>query len=125
MSAWEQKRSAVSATGATSSGTLRFLSCRSSSIRSRRSPVTSCCTATTRWAARVARPRRGGYKGAQYPWESAMTGEEVTPRWVPAPAGHPDGQQQVRVWTGDIELHISSDIAYAVWQYWRVTGDDE
>jgi kojibiose phosphorylase len=32
--------------------------------------------------------------------------------------------QQVRVWTGDIEIHISSDIAYAVWQYWRVTGDD-
>ena len=43
---------------------------------------------------------------------------------MPAPAGHPDGQQQVRVWTGDIEIHISSDIAYAVWQYWRVTGDD-
>jgi kojibiose phosphorylase len=68
--------------------------------------------------------QEGGYKGAQYPWESAMTGDEVTPRWVPAPAGHPDGQQQVRVWTGDIEIHISSDIAYAVWQYWRVTGDD-
>jgi kojibiose phosphorylase len=66
----------------------------------------------------------GGYKGAQYPWESALTGEEVTPRWVPAPAGHPDGQQQVRVWTGDIELHISCDIAYTVWQYWRATGDN-
>jgi kojibiose phosphorylase len=66
----------------------------------------------------------GGYKGAQYSWESAMSGEEVTPSWVPAPAGHPDGQQQVRVWTGDIELHISSDIAYTVWQYWQATGDD-
>lgn len=65
-----------------------------------------------------------GFKGAQYPWESAMTGDEVTPRWVPAPVGHPDGQQQVRVWTGDLEIHISSDIAYAVWQYWQVTGDD-
>src|SRR5215471_3979699 len=68
--------------------------------------------------------QEGGYKGAQYPWESAMTGDEVTPRWVPGPVGHPDGQQQVRVCTGDIELHISSDIAYAVWQYWRATGDD-
>lgn len=68
--------------------------------------------------------QESGYKGAQYPWESAMTGDEVTPRWVPAPVGHADGQQQVRVWTGDIELHISSDIAYAVWQYWRATGDD-
>ena len=53
-----------------------------------------------------------------------MTGDEVTPGWVPAPAGHPDGLQQVRVWTGDIEIHISSDIAYAIWQYWRATGDD-
>ncbi|HEY7493914.1 MAG TPA: glycoside hydrolase family 65 protein [Candidatus Tectomicrobia bacterium] len=68
--------------------------------------------------------REGGYKGAQYPWESAMTGDEVTPRWVPAPAGHSDGQQQVRVWTGDLELHISCNIAYAVWQYWRATSDD-
>ena len=24
-----------------------------------------------------------------------------------------------------MEQHISADIAYAVWQYWRVTGDDE
>ena len=65
-----------------------------------------------------------GHKGAQYPWESAMTGDEVTPRWVPAPTGHPDGQQQVRIWTGDREIHISSDVAYAVWQYWRATGDE-
>ena len=27
--------------------------------------------------------------------------------------------------TGKLELHISADIAYAVWQYWRATGDDE
>jgi kojibiose phosphorylase len=30
----------------------------------------------------------------------------------------------VRIWTGDIEIHISSDVAYAIWQYWLVTGDD-
>ena len=65
-----------------------------------------------------------GHKGAQYPWESAMTGDEVTPRWVPAPTGHTDGQQQVRIWTGDRQIHISSDVAYAVWQYWRATGDE-
>jgi len=65
-----------------------------------------------------------GYQGMQYPWESAMTGNEVTPRWVPAPAGHADGQQQVRVWTGDLEIHISADIGYAVWQYWCATSDD-
>ena len=63
--------------------------------------------------------RDNGFQGAQYPWESAMTGDEVTPKTVPGPDG-----KDVRIWTGDIEIHISSDIAYAVWQYWRVTGDD-
>ncbi len=63
-----------------------------------------------------------GYHGAQYPWESAGTGEEVTPTWVPHYA---DRTKQIRIWTGDIEIHISADIAYAIWQYWRATGDDE
>jgi kojibiose phosphorylase len=62
-----------------------------------------------------------GYHGAQYPWESAGTGEEVTPTWVPHTT---DRTQQIRIWTGDIEIHISADIAYAIWQYWQATGDD-
>ena len=60
-----------------------------------------------------------GYNGAQYAWESAVTGDEVTPTWVPSF----DGKSLVRIWTGDIEIHISADIAYAVCQYWQVTGD--
>ena len=28
-------------------------------------------------------------------------------------------------WTGDIEVHITADIAYAIIQYWQVTGDDD
>ena len=35
----------------------------------------------------------------------------------------PDGRV-VTILTGEWEHHISADIAYAVWQYWRVTGDD-
>src|SRR5690349_23953069 len=31
----------------------------------------------------------------------------------------------IEILTGKMELHISADIAYAVWQYWRVTGDDD
>lgn len=62
-----------------------------------------------------------GYEGAQYPWESADTGEEVTPTWVPDPK---DRTKLIRIWTGDIEIHISSDIAYAINQYWKATGDD-
>ncbi len=61
-----------------------------------------------------------GYEGAMYAWESADTGDEVTPRWVPGPEG-----ELVRIWTGDIELHVSADVAYGVWNYWRVTGDDD
>ncbi|GAB4409970.1 MAG: hypothetical protein Kow00106_03690 [Anaerolineae bacterium] len=62
-----------------------------------------------------------GFSGAQYAWESAATGDEVTPTWVP----RPDGKEPIRIWTGDIEIHISADVAYAVMQYWRVTGDDD
>lgn len=66
--------------------------------------------------------RANGFEGAQFPWESADTGDEVTPTWVPHFA---DKTKLVRIWTGDIEIHISADIAYAAHQYWRVTGDDE
>jgi trehalose/maltose hydrolase-like predicted phosphorylase len=30
----------------------------------------------------------------------------------------------IDILTGKMELHISADIAYAAWQYWRATGDD-
>jgi kojibiose phosphorylase len=69
-----------------------------------------------------AKARANGYEGAQFPWESADTGEEVTPTWVPHFA---DRTKLVRIWTGDIEIHISADIAYAAHQYWRATGDNE
>ena len=62
-----------------------------------------------------------GFEGAQFPWESASSGDEVTPTWVPHFA---DRTQLVRIWTGDIEIHISADIAYAAIQYWQATGDD-
>ena len=62
-----------------------------------------------------------GYDGAQFPWESAADGTEVTPTWVPHFA---DPTQLIRIWTGDIEIHITADVAYGVMQYWHVTGDD-
>ncbi|QDI83264.1 glycoside hydrolase family 65 protein [Methylorubrum populi] len=61
-----------------------------------------------------------GCRGALYPWESADTGEETTPETVLGPAGQP-----VEILTGKMEQHISADIAYAIWQYWRATGDDD
>lgn len=66
--------------------------------------------------------QHAGYEGAMYVWESADSGDEVTPRWVPD--AH-DPKSLVRIWCGDIELHISADVAYAAWQYWQATGDDD
>jgi trehalose/maltose hydrolase-like predicted phosphorylase len=60
-----------------------------------------------------------GYEGALFAWESADTGDETTPRVVPGPDG-----ELVRIWTGDIQHHISADVAYATMRYWQITGDD-
>ena len=64
--------------------------------------------------------KEAGYEGAMFAWESASTGDEVTPRWVSGPDG-----KLVRIWCGDIELHITTDVAYAVWHYWQATSDDD
>ncbi|WP_353933094.1 beta-phosphoglucomutase [Okeanomitos corallinicola TIOX110] len=63
-----------------------------------------------------------GYQGAMYAWESAVTGDEVTPRWSLLNDYY---AEDVRIWCRDREIHISSVIPYAIWYYWRVTGDDE
>ncbi|MCL4765455.1 MAG: glycoside hydrolase family 65 protein [Hyphomicrobiaceae bacterium] len=69
-------------------------------------------------AARADAARRG-YRGALYAWESADTGEDMTPPFAIAPDG-----EVVRILTGEQEQHISADVAYAVWNYWRATDDD-
>jgi len=49
--------------------------------------------------------RRQGYPGADFPWESAATGEEVAPSEFAQ------------------ERHITADVAWAFWQYYQATGD--
>ncbi|GAM66734.1 maltose phosphorylase [Vibrio sp. JCM 19236] len=63
-----------------------------------------------------------GYQGAQFPWESALTGEEVTPVWgaVDIITG-----KSTKIWSGFIEQHITCDITYALWQYYQITGDQK
>ncbi|MFT5264774.1 MAG: kojibiose phosphorylase [Polaribacter sp.] len=56
-----------------------------------------------------------GFKGSQYPWESADTGAETTPKWT-----H-DGKH--RIWTGEEEIHITADVAYGVLTYLTATDD--
>ncbi|GKU23671.1 glycoside hydrolase family 65 protein [Clostridium folliculivorans] len=50
-----------------------------------------------------------GYNGARYPWESSVTGEEQCPLWQYA----------------DHEIHVTADIAYAIWHYYMATNDEE
>jgi trehalose/maltose hydrolase-like predicted phosphorylase len=61
-----------------------------------------------------------GWRGALYAWESAGTGAEMTPEQVIGP-----DRKVVTVLCGRQEQHISADVAYAVWQYWHATGDDD
>lgn len=66
--------------------------------------------------------KENGYEGAQFPWESAWLDDgEVTPAWGPADVvtGLP-----LRIESGFIEQHITSDVAYGVWQYDQATGDE-
>jgi kojibiose phosphorylase len=65
--------------------------------------------------------RHSGYQGAMFAWESAANGDEVTPMSsIPTDPY----AEAVRIWCRDREIHLSADIAYAVWHYWQATGDD-
>ncbi|MEI7788284.1 MAG: glycosyl hydrolase family 65 protein [Chlorobiaceae bacterium] len=60
-----------------------------------------------------------GYKGAKYAWESATTGEDVTPRFASKL------ERTIRlIYTGLEEDHIVSDVIYGVEKYYRVTADE-
>lgn len=63
-----------------------------------------------------------GYAGAMFPWESANTGDEVTPRWS-LPNDYYG--EDIRIWCRDREIHISSDVPYAIWYYWQATDDHQ
>lgn len=49
-----------------------------------------------------------GFRGAMFPWESADSGMEETPVWA---------------LTGPFEHHITSEVGWAFWKYYQVTGD--
>jgi trehalose/maltose hydrolase-like predicted phosphorylase len=49
-----------------------------------------------------------GFRGAMYPWESADTGEDVTPQALIIPTG-----EVIRVRNAEMEIHITADIAFA------------
>ena len=112
-------RSPGTPTKATCSGTPRSTCCPSIPSRGQKPRGRCCCTATTPCRRRE-KARRLGYAGALFAWESADSGEEATPAVVVTPEG-----EVVRILTGEQEHHISADVAYAVWQYWQATADDD
>ena len=67
--------------------------------------------------------KENGYKGAMYPWEAAWISDgEVTP-YVIGVNVH-TGESMICL-TGVIEQHITSDIIFALWQYYTATGDQD
>ena len=70
-----------------------------------------------------AKAAHNGFEGAQFPWESAWLDDgEVTPEYFGTDilTG-----QLIKVWSGFIEIHITSDVAYGVWQYYICSGDQD
>ena len=63
---------------------------------------------------------REGRAGVRFPWESARTGCDVTPRSGVTATG-----DTVPILTGQQELHIGADVAWALTAYRWLTGDDE
>lgn len=64
--------------------------------------------------------KRTGYKGARFPWESADDGSEATPSW-----GYDFDGSIIKIYTGEEEYHINSDIVYGIVQYFTATCDKE
>lgn len=66
--------------------------------------------------------KENGYKGAQYPWESAwITDGEVTPKFggIDVVSGKP-----TPVLTGELEHHVTGDVVFGAHEYVSITGDE-
>jgi len=63
-----------------------------------------------------ARARAAGLDGARFPWESAASGQDVTP------ASGRLGGRKVPILTGQLEEHITADVAWAAAHYASWTG---
>lgn len=61
---------------------------------------------------------KNGYKGAQYPWESADDGTEQCPDWTIEPDG-----TCYRCYVADYEHHVTAAVAYGIYDYVKITKD--
>lgn len=67
-----------------------------------------------------AKALQNGFKGAQFPWESADSGCEECPDQAIDFSG-----EIIDVLTAKMEHHITADVAYALCHYYSATGDIE
>jgi hypothetical protein len=66
-----------------------------------------------------AHAKASGRSGARFPWESAASGDEVTPV-----AAHGIHGEAIPILTGLYEEHIVADVAWAATRYVQWTGDE-
>ena len=64
------------------------------------------------------RAEESGRRGARFPWESAGSGRDVTPR-----SGINQNGEEVQIDTGDLEEHVTADVAWAAWRLSAWEGD--
>ena len=72
-------------------------------------------------ARRKARTEGTGFRGAFYAWESQETGDDACTYFN---IGDPFTKRDLRTHFRDKQVHISGDVAIAMWEYFKVTGDD-
>jgi kojibiose phosphorylase len=72
-------------------------------------------------ARRKAATEGPGYRGAFYAWESQDTGDDACTYFN---IGDPITGRDLRTHFRDKQVHISGDVAIAMWQYFKITGDD-
>lgn len=72
-------------------------------------------------ARRKAQTEGVGFRGAYYAWESQETGDDACTYFN---IGDPSTGRLLRTHFRDKQVHISGDVAIAMWEYFKVTGDD-
>jgi nigerose phosphorylase len=72
-------------------------------------------------ARRKAKTEGAGYRGAFYAWESQETGDDACTYFN---VGDPITGRDLRTYFRDKQVHISGDVAIAMWEYFKLTGDD-
>ena len=72
-------------------------------------------------ARRKAKTEGVGYRGAFYAWESQETGDDACTYFN---IGDPFTKRDLRTHFRDKQVHISGDVAIAMWEYFKLTGDD-